>query len=152
MFSQDGRTIGFTRRLDRELPYAINLAGGRARRISASAAAAFRSGLPWYSSDGETIVASETHGLGGGALFTAWPNRTHRHYIPGSPNDAGTPAFAPDGRQILFVRIFLPPDGPPDYGHWDIYAMGLDGTPLSALTHSRSGWSATQAVWGPAPE
>jgi hypothetical protein len=51
----------------------------------------------------------------------------------------------------LFVRIFLPPDGPPDYGHGDLYAIDLGGTRLRALARSRSGWSASDAVWGPAP-
>lgn len=149
VFSPDGRTLAFTRSVDREKPttvggrrwkdgfqgssvWTVDLRTGRQRQLT-----------PWR--DGVVFVASSYSPDGTTLLATHEDDRLLRKAEPvalkvdGSGfrrlyGDGGSPVYSPDGSKIVFLRTSESADGSGESS--DLYVMDADGSGARRITRS----------------
>lgn len=164
VFSPDGRTVAFTRSVDRETPTTV---GGKRREEFHGASiwtvdlltGAQRQLTPWrdglyygassFSPDGSTLLAThednslldesepvalELDGSGSRRLF----------------EDGSSPVYSPDGSEIALVRNT--PNPGDDWGErTDLYVMRADGTDVRRLTRTPGRYEFSPS-WDPSGE
>lgn len=151
VFSPDGRTVAFTRTVERETPttvggkprpkgfsgssiWTIDLVTGTQRQLTP-----WRTGLNYaassYSPDGSTLLASyeDDRLISEPQPVALSPNGGGMRRLF---NDGYWPAYSPDGSQIAFVR------GVDEYGgdreeNTDLFVIDADGTDPRRLTSTR---------------
>lgn len=164
VFSPDGRTVAFTRRIERETPttvggkpypqgfdgtsiWTVDIPTGTRRQLT-----------PWsdedtytassFSLDGSTLLATHE----GPLLIEPEPVALD---VDGSGSrrifsDGGAPMYSPDGTRIAFVRATMAYEGNSE-GSTDLYVVNSDGTGIRRLTHT-PGRSELFPSWDPSGE
>jgi len=164
VFSPDGRTIAFTRIVDREVPTTV---GGKRREEFHGASiwivdlltGAQRQLTPWrdglyygassFSPDGSTLLAThEDNSL----LYESEPVALE---VDGSGSrrifeDGSSPVYSPDGSEIAFAR-YIEEYGSEPATSTDLYVINADGTDLRRLTRTR-GLYELGPSWDPSGE
>ncbi len=128
--------------------FTVNLDGTGERRLTPYSLFAEHSD---WSPDGRLILF-ESYGNGAPSgvstnVFTVRPDGSHLTNVTrlqGGAVNAANPAWSPDGKRIVFVRI---PSGP--LGYADIFTMNADGSDIRQLTTSTF-WD-FRPDWGTAP-
>lgn len=165
VFAPDGRTLAFTRSIDRETPTRV---GGKPRKEGFHGASiwtvdllsgAQRQLTPWregvkyaassFSPDGTTLLAThEDTGL----LNEPEPVALK---LDGSGSsrlleDGGSPVYSPDGSKIALVRRVPASDGSYE-AISDIYVVNADGSGARRITHTARGGELLPS-WDPSGE
>jgi Tol biopolymer transport system component len=164
VFSPDGRTVAFTRRIERETPTTV---GGKSYDEGFDGSSiwtvdlqtgARRQLTPWeaegdytassFSPDGSTLLATHE----GPLLIEPEPVALA---IDGSGSrrifeDGGSPVYSPDGSRIAFVRSTMEYEGNPE-GSTDLYVVNADGTGIRRLTRT-PGRNELFPSWDPSGE
>lgn len=165
VFSPDGRTLAFTRAVDRETPTTV---GGIHREegfhgssiwIADLQTGAQRQLTPWqdnvsysassFSPDGSTLLATHEDDL---HLQEAEPVALN---VDGSGSrrlldDGSSPVFSPDGSRIALIR--RTPDYQREYGEdTDLYVINADGSGVRRLTRT-PGLIELSPSWDPSGE
>jgi Tol biopolymer transport system component len=155
-WSPDGRRIAFMRSnntldpVDASSIYTIKSDGSDLRLVRRMPRKWPGAGWPDWSPDGSRILFTTYCTFGncgqpptGAQLFTVKPNGRGLRQLTHLPGNSETPAWSPDGREIVFARNrAVGPEA-------DIYTMSADGTNVRRLTH-RPKLDAHQPDWGPA--
>jgi Tol biopolymer transport system component len=164
ILSPDGRTVAFTRTVDRETPttvggrvwkefhgssvWTVDLPTGRQHQLTA-----WRDGLRYtassFSPDGKTLLATVE---GDGLTYEPQPvalnpdgSVSRRIY-----NDGFSPVYSPDGSRIALVR-HIQEYGTDGGGSTDLFVLNADGTGLRRLTHT-PGRAELSPTWDPSGE
>jgi Tol biopolymer transport system component len=165
VFAPDGRTIAFTRSIDREVPTTV---GGIRREEGFHGASVWIADLqtgaqrqltPWqdqvrytassYSPDGSTLLATHEDDL---HLNEPEPVALN---VDGSGSrrlldDGSSPVYSPDGSRIALIRSV--PDYKREYGEdTDLYVINADGSGVRRLTRT-PGLIELSPSWDPSGE
>lgn len=149
VFSPDGHTVAFTRRVERETPTTVG--GKRRRGFNGSSiwtvdlhTGAQRQLTPWrdelqyvassFSPDGSTLLATREDNL---LTYESQPVALKLDGSGARPvfNDGSSPVYSPDGSKIALVRRIVG-YGDAEEEDDDLFVVNADGTGLRRLTHT----------------